>query len=424
MPKTNFCVLFNSASTPKKQACFDTKKAGTVEKLYSKTENHAAPTYDLNNFNADAATVTLIPEEAEDMWHAYNLVAVGDSLRSTTIRKVQTESSTGSTSSNKVRTVLTVTVEAIDFDTQACVLRVKGRNIQENQYVKMGAYHTLDLELNRKFTLAKKEWDSVALERIEQACDVTQHADLAAIVMQEGLAHICLITSSMTLVRAKIETNIPRKRKGMCAQHDKGLTKFYDQIIQAIMRHVNFDIVKCIIVASPGFVKDQFAEYMFQQAQKLDNKLLLENKSKFILIHSSSGFKHSLKEVLQDPSVMVKLADTKAQSEVKTLEDFYQMLQTDPNRAFYGVKHVERANEEQAIETLLISDELFRAQDIAIRKRYVNLVDSVRENGGEVKIFSSLHVSGEQLGKLSGVAAILRYPVPDPDDDYDTSDED
>ena len=60
------------------------------------------------------------------------------------------------------------------------------------------------------------------------------------------------------------------------------------------------------------------------------------------------------------------------------------------------MKHVERANEEQAIETLLISDELFRAQDIAIRKRYVNLVDSVRENGGEVKIFSSLHVSGER----------------------------
>ena len=53
------------------------------------------------------------------------------------------------------------------------------------------------------------------------ACDPTQHADLGAIVMQEGLAHVCLVTSSMTLVRAKIETNIPRKRKGMCSQHDK-----------------------------------------------------------------------------------------------------------------------------------------------------------------------------------------------------------
>lgn len=53
------------------------------------------------------------------------------------------------------------------------------------------------------------------------ACDPTQHADLAAIVMQEGLAHLCLITPNMTLVRAKLETNIPRKRKGSCSQHDK-----------------------------------------------------------------------------------------------------------------------------------------------------------------------------------------------------------
>ena len=30
----------------------------------------------------------------------------------------------------------------------------------------MGAYHTLDLEVNRKFTLGKQEWDSIALERI------------------------------------------------------------------------------------------------------------------------------------------------------------------------------------------------------------------------------------------------------------------
>jgi len=30
--------------------------------------------------------VTLIPEESEDMWHAYNLVCVDDTLRSTTIR--------------------------------------------------------------------------------------------------------------------------------------------------------------------------------------------------------------------------------------------------------------------------------------------------------------------------------------------------
>ena len=55
----------------------------------------------------------------------------------TFFRKVQTETATGSTSSDKKRLTLTVTVENIDFDIQACVLRVKGRNIQENAYVKV-----------------------------------------------------------------------------------------------------------------------------------------------------------------------------------------------------------------------------------------------------------------------------------------------
>jgi protein pelota len=52
-------------------------------------------------------------------------------------RKVQNESATGSVSVNKVRTTLTIRIEAIDFDTQGCVLRVRGRNIEENQYVKV-----------------------------------------------------------------------------------------------------------------------------------------------------------------------------------------------------------------------------------------------------------------------------------------------
>ncbi len=53
------------------------------------------------------------------------------------LRKVQTESATGSSSSSRVRTMLTIEVETIDFDTQACVLRLKGRNVEENQYVKV-----------------------------------------------------------------------------------------------------------------------------------------------------------------------------------------------------------------------------------------------------------------------------------------------
>ncbi|XP_060884923.1 protein pelota homolog [Labrus mixtus] len=373
----------------------------------------------------NAGQVTLMPEEAEDMWHTYNLLQVGDSLRASTIRKVQTESQTGSVGSSRVRTTLTLCVETIDFDSQACQLRVKGTNLEENQYVKMGAYHTIELELNRKFTLAKKSWDSVVLDRIEQACDATQKADVAAVVMQEGLANLVLVTPAMTLLRAKVELTIPRKRRGSCTQHEKALERFYEAVMQAILRHINFDVVKCFLVASPGFVRDQFMTYLFKEAVRQDNKVLLENRPKFMVVHSSSGHKYSLKEILSDPTVTSRLSDTKAAGEVKALEDFYKMLQHEPDRAFYGLAHVERATEALAIDTLLISDNLFRHQDVATRSRYVRLVDNVRDNGGTVRIFSSLHVSGEQLTQLSGVAAILRFPIADLSEPEDnSSDED
>lgn len=371
-----------------------------------------------------SGVVALVPEESEDMWHAYNLIAEGDSVRASTIRKVQNESNTGSSTSSRVRTMLTISVESIDFDTQACVLRLKGRNIAENQYVKMGAYHTLDLELNRKFELSKPEWDSISLERIELACNIEKTADVAAVMMQEGLANIMLITSSMSLVRTKIEQNIPRKRRGDVKQHEKALVRFYDSVMQGILRHVNFDVVKCILLASPGFVKDKFFEYMFQEAVKSDNKLLIENKSKFLLVHSSSAFKHSLKEILADPVAMSKMQDTKALGEVKILDTFYTMLSSDPSRAFYGYRHVAAANEAQAIETLLIADSLFRNPDLSERKKYVALVDSVRDNGGEVRLFSAMHVSGEQLSQLTGVAAILRFPMSELEDLSDHEQED
>ncbi|KJE95493.1 translation factor pelota [Capsaspora owczarzaki ATCC 30864] len=362
-------------------------------------------------------SVLLLPEEAEDMWHAYNLIAVGDKLRASTVRRVQSESNTGSVESNRVRVTLTVEIESVQYDVKACTLRINGRNVEENDFVRMGAYHTIDLELNRKFQLSKTEWDIISLERIDMACDVKQSADVAAVLMQEGFACVCLVTSSMTIVRARIEAAVPRKRKGSATQHDKALDRFFESTMQAILHHVDFSIVKCVLIGSPGFVKDQFAEYMFAQAIKQEIKVLSENRSKFLLVHASSGHKHALTELLTDPAVTARLADTKAASEVKALDSFFDMLNKDPDRAFYGYPHVHQADEQNAIETLLVSDELFRSQDLETRRKYVRLVENVKANGGVVRIFSSLHVSGEQLSNLSGIAAILRFPVPEIDHD-------
>lgn len=330
-------------------------------------------------------------------------------------RRIQKETASGTNNeSERVKITVTITIERVDFEAGVAEgMRVSGPCIVENAHVKMGAYHTLDINLNKNFTVAKQEWDSMALERVEEATNPERHADAAAVIMSEGTALVCLISGGMTHVRAKIESSIPRKHKAAVAAHEKATNRFYDNVIAAIVRHINFEIVKAVIIASSGFTKDQFLEYLLADAQRKELRSVLEHKNKFMLVHTSSGHLHSLKEVLASEAVAAKLADTKAAGEVRALNNFYEMLKTDPDRAFYGWQHVSLANERLAIGTLLLVDDLFRAADIATRRKYVALVDSVKTNGTAVHIFSSLHPSGEQLLQLGGIAAILRFPLPE-----------
>ncbi len=61
-----------------------------------------------------------------------------------------------------------------------------------------------------------------------------------------------------------------------------------------------------------------------------------------------------------------------------------------------GYDHVTRADEAKAVDTLLITDNLFRSSDLQTRKKYIELVESVKQNGGDVKVMSTMHVSGER----------------------------
>jgi protein pelota len=92
-----------------------------------------------------------------------------------------------------------------DPKNSTATLQINGTVTNENDYVKLGAYHTLDLEgklfltrlrphahhlnyaANRDFRLYKASgWDSVSLERIEEATKEGRGADVGAVVLGEG----------------------------------------------------------------------------------------------------------------------------------------------------------------------------------------------------------------------------------------------
>lgn len=134
--------------------------------------------------------------------------------------------------------------------------------------------------------------------------------------------------------------------------------------------------LKSIVIGSPGFVKDGFFDYYKAEASKAtSNPFLRQVMDKIILTHTSSGFKHSLQEVISSRTVMEKINDLSVFSETITLDKFFEILSMNPDCCCYGYKSVDYALKEQAVETLLISDKLFRAKNVAIRRQYVQMVE-------------------------------------------------
>ncbi|KAK0547032.1 Translation factor pelota [Tilletia horrida] len=398
--------------------------------------------------------VTLIPEEDEDMYHLYNLIEPGDLVRAPAVRRLQSVTATGSTESHRIKLTLTIQVTKTSFDSSASsappdptaevgaaatgegdaagpsasnplnalgggggggsvTLQVTGKVAEEHQHVKMGAFHTLDLEPHRKLTITKDSWDSVHLERLGEASDANTRAEVGAVVLGDGTAVVCVLTEHMTIVRQRIDVSLPRKRKGISSATDKSLAKFHDQVYTAVLKLLELPALRTVILASPGFIKDTVFEYLFAEGQKRGDKALIgsEARRKFLRIHCNSPHLHSLMEVLRSPEVSAQLKDTKFAREGQLLDRFLRMLNTDELRAWYGEKHVALAVERGAVGTLLISDGLFRNADPERRKKFVQMVEDVRKTGGEAAIFSSMHESGRQLNGLTGIAAILTYPL-------------
>ncbi|KAI1393266.1 uncharacterized protein F4822DRAFT_6009 [Hypoxylon trugodes] len=373
-------------------------------------------------------SVTLLPIEPEDMWHANNLIGPEDIVKAHAIRKVVTESKTGSTMSERVHTDLTIRVTSTFFDPGASQLHVSGTVIVENSIVSLGQYHTLDLELNRPFTLWKKYgWDSVAKETLSDALKQDKEGAVAAVVMQEGIANICLITEYRTILKQRVESTIPKKRSSSSEQ-DSGMKRFFEKTLSTLVRSIDFSIPRPLLLASPGFVAGDFKKYISEEGSRRTDKTLIAMAKEATVVHSSSGHLHSLNEILKSTEVTATMKDMKFSKETRFMDDFFDKLRKDDGRAWYGTAPVEKAIREGAVGrgggVLLINNSLFRSQDIATRRRYVAMVDKVKEDGGEARILSSDHESGQRLDALGGIAAILTYPILDLDEDEDEGDAD
>ncbi|KPI85893.1 putative eukaryotic peptide chain release factor subunit 1 [Leptomonas seymouri] len=354
---------------------------------------------------------------AEDLWHLYNIILVGDLVLTKTRRKVPRENTLGTIAAEMKTLNLEVEVQQIEFT--PVELRIQGVNKKENNFVKLGAHHTLTVHADppQEVRITKAEWDSLWDERLEDACNESAKADTAAVLMNFGEAKIILVTPSFMHIKAKIEVTISKKHKSDGKARDKSIEKFFKQVLDALLTHVDFEKAKLVLLCSPGHVREEFHAYVKEVTQRASNgplRDLFMSLSKFLLIKVNSTTISGLKEALANPGVAQRMESTKCVDDIRVWEKFQTTMNKDPDLCVYTPQFVYHAAMAGAVGALMISDNVFRSDDPTERRFFLSLVNFVRQgDAATVNVFSSKHVTGEQLTQLGSVAAILFFPCPE-----------
>ncbi|KAF3954630.1 hypothetical protein CMV_020048 [Castanea mollissima] len=302
----------------------------------------------------------------------YNLILPGDTFATTSSRKIHHDS--GKITTARVKLNLKITITAVDYDKVSSTVRVQRKNIKVNEHVPTGSFHTLTLEKNKEFVLTKKVWDSVAVDTLREGCSMASSAGLAVVLMQQqGLAHMFLVGKRVTTLCVKINGSTSNSNSN----------KFFENVFRAFVRHVDFSTIRCVIIGSPGCVKNEFRGYLLSKARRLKMKSIEDNKLHIVVATTSLSNTHNLSEVLNDNAVINLIREKNVVPEIRVFKEFLDMV----TRAF----------------------------EIETRHKYVGLVKSVKKAGSKVFVLLSMHVSGEELAKLTDIAAILRFPLPDLD---------
>ena len=163
-------------------------------------------------------------------------------------------------------------------------------------------------------------------------------------------------------------------------------------------------------MASPGFTKDQFGDFLANQSSNNKNyEVIRQNLKKFMYVHSSSGYKQALQEILSKPEIMSKIKDMKASDDIIVMEKLNEILAKDMERVIFGMKAINIAYEKDAIETLIISDDFLRKISGHMRKEVTSMMRKLKENGRDVVKMSSMHYTGEKINSFGGIVGIVKY---------------
>jgi protein pelota len=339
--------------------------------------------------------IEVVPESLDDLWHLTYIIEPGDEVGGDTTRRIQrNDDQMRDTGGEREHMYVTIEVETTEFAKFANRLRIGGEIVDCSREDQLGLHHTLNVEERTEIEITKW-WKTDQLERLQEAVEAAENPDVAIATVEEGEAYVHTVAQYGVEERAAITATTG---KGEYAQPR---TQLFAELTDVLAR---MD-VDAIILAGPGFTKQDALEYIEEEAPDV---------AKLITTVDTAGVgDRGVHEVLKRGAVDEVQAETRIAEEAEYIDELMERI-AQGHEAAYGIEGVMEAAEFGAIDELLILDERLRAERAGEGDWDVDandLVETVEQKGGQVTVFSNEFDPGQQLKNLGGVAALLRYRI-------------
>ncbi len=339
--------------------------------------------------------VKVFPETLDDLWHLSHIIAEGDKVYSKTTRRIQDNGESVRNNAGVKKTfTLGISVEKVSFHIFTGKLRISGTIISgPEEYIAMGDHHTIEAKLNNRLTIKKEKWSHYAINRVNQAIEASKKLSAMIVVIEDDVADFGLMRQYGIEYYGPVMGNVSGKRI-IDKNRKKNIEKFYSNIVEYINK---FENVHTIILAGPGFFKNDFYKYLESKHKDIAKNTIIES--------TGSGGRVGIHEVLKKGIVEKLSTENRVAFEISAIENILQEIAKNSPLVVYGKKEVQNAINLGAIEKLIVLDKIVRSEDLE------NSMDMVENMSGEVLVISSEHEGGKQLEALGGMAAILRYAI-------------
>ncbi len=338
----------------------------------------------------DKGVLKIKADNADDLWHLSHILENGDLLFGKTYRKeMKKGDKIRSEKLERIPVKLEIRVEKVEFSKDVMRLRAMGVITQGEE---AGSYHTFNIEEDSTITITKK-WKNYQLDRIERAIKDTLTPKILIVCIEEGDADFGIIAQYGVDFPFSVSKSIAGKHE--ISSRDKDKREFFAETSSKILEIIQKYNLKTVIIAGPGFYKDEFLTYIKEYKSELLNNIITENVS--------TGGRAGVYECIKRGILEKAQKDLRVSLETNVVERLFENILK--NEAVYGINSIQKALDYGAINELLIVDKFLRINE------FEEITEKSREQRATIHVISSEHDAGKKLEGIGGIGAILRFKI-------------